>query len=254
MTKTFAIGDLHGCHKALVQCLERSEFNKESDTLITLGDIVDGWSQVYECVDELLTIKNRIDIKGNHCDWFNDFLTKGTHPCHWLQGGIGTLKSYCNNTGAIYHGTDHGGYRTSLNNAIIPSSHIEFFKNQKLYYLDHNNRFYVHGGFDRRQYIDYLTATQAYDFYWDRDLWNQALSCAEGVKLKTNDNFKEIFIGHTQTCHLDKNECKPINSGGVYNLDQGCGWSGKLTIMNVDTKEYFQSDYVKELYPDEKGR
>ena len=28
----------------------------------------------------------------------------------------------------------------------------------------------------------------------------------------------------------------------------------KLTIMDLDTQEYWQSDLVKELYPNEKGR
>ena len=28
----------------------------------------------------------------------------------------------------------------------------------------------------------------------------------------------------------------------------------KLTIMDLDTQEYWQNDLVKELYPNEKGR
>jgi Calcineurin-like phosphoesterase. len=67
--KTFVVGDIHGAHKALVQVLERSGFDKENDLLITLGDIADGWSEVYEVVEELLTIKHRIDIIGNHDEW-----------------------------------------------------------------------------------------------------------------------------------------------------------------------------------------
>ena len=64
--KRFAIGDIHGNYKALKQCLERSAFDKENDLLIQLGDVADGWHEVYECVDELLSIKNTIFIKGNH--------------------------------------------------------------------------------------------------------------------------------------------------------------------------------------------
>ena len=41
--KTFVVGDIHGAHKALVQVLERSGLDRESDTLIVLGDVVDGW-------------------------------------------------------------------------------------------------------------------------------------------------------------------------------------------------------------------
>lgn len=46
----------------------------------------------------------------------------------------------------------------------------------------------------------------------------------------------------------------PVKALNVYNLDTGGGWEGKVTIMDVDTKGYWQSDLVKELYPNEKGR
>ena len=72
--KKFVIGDIHGSRKALVQCLERSGFDKENDLLITLGDVVDGWAESYEVVEELLTIKNRVDIAGNHDKWFLEFI------------------------------------------------------------------------------------------------------------------------------------------------------------------------------------
>lgn len=251
--RTFAIGDIHGAYKALVQCLERSGFNKEEDELIQLGDVVDGWSEVYECVEELLTIKKLIVIKGNHDDWFNDWLTKGGHPTYWLQGGVGTLSSYCKNLDCIYHGSDAGGYRTSLNFAMIPQKHREFFANQKLYYIDNYNRCFVHGGFKRTEFVDYLAIVDPIDFYWNRDLYNQAKSCIKGQKLKTANEFKEIFIGHSATINDDRT-FKPVISGGVYNLDQGAGFRGKLTIMNVDTKEFWQSDEVTTLYPDERGR
>jgi len=35
----------------------------------------------------------------------------------------------------------------------------------------------------------------------------------------------------------------------VWDLDTGAGWSGKLTIMmDIDTKEYWQSELSKDLY------
>jgi len=40
----------------------------------------------------------------------------------------------------------------------------------------------------------------------------------------------------------------------VWNLDTGSCFDGKLSMINIDTEEIFQSDVVKELYPDEKGR
>lgn len=265
---TYVIGDIHGGYKALVQCLERSDFDKEEDTLICLGDVCDGWSEVYECVEELLTINNLICLKGNHDDSFNDWIKYGLHPWNWLQGGDGTLTSYCKNLNKeMFIGTN--SFKTDLNPGDLPESHIKFFQNQILYYIDHKNRMFVHGGFDRNDYVSNLKITNPTDFYWDRKLWNQALSC-KNDKLKTADDFTEIFIGHTTTMnwladgrfkHLrdesnpeGKRITYPIESGGIWNLDTGGGFAGKLTIMNVDTKEYFQSDYLPTLYINEKGR
>lgn len=93
MNKTYVIGDIHGAYKALLQCLERSDFDYENDTLIQLGDVCDGWSETYECVEELLKIKNLIPIRGNHDAILLEWMSKGQHPWSWLQGGYGTKKS-----------------------------------------------------------------------------------------------------------------------------------------------------------------
>ncbi len=254
--KRFVMGDIHGAHKALVQCLERSGFNKEEDQLIQLGDVADGWSEVYECIEELLSIKNLISIKGNHDDWFYTWLTYGEHPCRWLQGGEGTLKSYCKNTGALLDGSGHYGYKTSLCSAIIPKEHIDFFNKQAKWYKDEENNLFVHGGFNRHE----LLSDQSHEdiFWWDRDLWSQALTYKQipnrlgHGKFKYKEELSEIFIGHTTTMSWNTDE--PMNAANIWNLDTGAGFNGKLTIMNIDTKEYFQSDEVSEMYNGEKGR
>src|SRR6266700_1100414 len=92
--KTFVIGDIHGAHKALLQCLDRSGFDRENDTLITLGDICDGWPYVYECVEELLKIKNIINIIGNHDQWFLKWYYTLCHPDYWGSGAKNTAVSY----------------------------------------------------------------------------------------------------------------------------------------------------------------
>lgn len=249
---TWVIADIHGSFKALKQVFERAPI-KEGDTIIQLGDICDGWSEVYECVDLLISMKekyNMIFIKGNHDEWFHTFLSVGVQPVHWLQGGEGTLTSYCRNAQReikIY--SVMGGYNSNLTNYDIPKSHIDFFNNQLLWYIDEQDRFFVHGGFNREESI--YTQPDS-DFYWDRDLWRKAMSCSKDQKLNTIEGFKEVFIGHTTT--LEHGVDTPITSGGITNLDTGAGFNGKLTIMNVDTKEYYQSDNVKDLYPNERGR
>jgi serine/threonine protein phosphatase 1 len=92
--RIFVMGDIHGAHEALLQCLKRSSFNYEADTLIQLGDVVDRNPDVFECVEELLKIKNLIAIKGNHDVWFQQFLDTDYHPQSWNHGGLATLESY----------------------------------------------------------------------------------------------------------------------------------------------------------------
>ena len=69
-------------------------------------------------------------------------------------------------------------------------------------------------------------------------------------KFKMVENFKDVFIGHTSTQNWGIMD--PINAANIWNIDTGAGFRGKLTIMNVETKEYFQSD--ENCYPDEQGR
>jgi serine/threonine protein phosphatase 1 len=233
--RTFVIGDIHGAHKALVQCLERCGIDRENDRLITLGDICDGWPEVRQCVDELLTIKNRIDVLGNHDEWLRRWLTTGRHPDNWTQGGNGTICSY----------DTRGDYWP--NPEDVPASHWKFFMHQRLYYADKENRCFVHGGFDRTLLLEDQAHETPMTLYWDRNLWDDAKEFkSEGV-LDTADGFAEIFIGHTAV-----REAKPLYFSGVWNLDTGAGWKGKLTIMDVDTHEYWQSDLVPSLYPDER--
>lgn len=111
---------------------------------------------------------------------------------------------------------------------------------------------YYQSGFDRSKPIE---QTYEEDYFWDRKLWNDARCTTGKLKLKTLDNFNKIFIGHTKV-HDNKNkDAKPIFAGNlVWNLDTGAGYSGRLTMMNVETEEYFQSDFIPTLYPNDKAR
>ena len=250
--KTFAIGDIHGNYKALKQCLERANVDYEVDTVIQLGDIVDGHTDTFEVVEELLKIRNLVLLKGNHDVWFFDWLNTGFHVDHWLQGGFNTAKSYMKQLDKEHLITRKSqGYLIALIPEDVSASHWRFFANQRFYYVDNKNRCFVHAGFDRKNNISEIRSYNPEQLYWDRELMQQAMSCKQG-KLKTKDKFEEIFIGHTTTQLW--NTTLPITRGGVTNLDTGAGGSGKLTIMNVDTHEYWQSDDSKTLYPDYIGR
>jgi serine/threonine protein phosphatase 1 len=64
--------------------------------------------------------------------------------------------------------------------------------------------------------------------------------------------YNEIYIGHTPVTKIG--ETTPIQMANVWNVDTGAAFLGPLTILDVDTKEFWQSDPLPELYPNEKGR
>lgn len=258
--KTWICGDVHGANKALLQCLDRSEFDNENDTLIQLGDITDGWGETYECVETLLGIKNLIAIRGNHDEVFNFWINYGVHKFYWMQGADATAKSYIKHAKRddILFEPHEGGYRTNLTFIDIPQTHRDFFNKQIGHYVDEKKRCFIHAGFDRHE----LVRNQSEKVMcWDRDLWMAALSFMtiknplnkEGkYKFKMKDDFSEVFIGHTAT--VNWNTDLPMKAANIYNLDTGAGFGGKLTLMDVETKEIVQSDLVQTLYPNEKGR
>lgn len=228
--RTFAIGDIHGNYRGLIQVLERSGFDKESDRLVVLGDVCDGWSQVPECIEELLTIKDLVIILGNHDKWTMDWLQFGMDIAVWLmQGGMATYEAY--NV-----------------NVHLKDKHLhEYFNKAHYYYIDENNYAYVHAGWTAK---DGIENNHKIDYLWDRTMW-QGLGMAHHLghtPVKTRQ-FEKVFIGHTAL-----GSTKPEKRCNCWNLDTGAGWNGRLTIMDVNTEEYWQSDTTDELYPEEKGR
>ncbi|WP_299214358.1 metallophosphoesterase family protein [uncultured Aquimarina sp.] len=242
--RTLVIGDIHGGYKALIQVLERAKVTSE-DKLIFLGDYVDGWSESAETIQKLidLSISNTcVFIRGNHDLWCGLWLDKGaTNPVWLAHGGKETIDSYI-----------QSGLLTN-------DAHKQFFKDLQNYYIDSENRLFIHAGFTSMHGV----GREEYEsnYYWDRTLWEAAL-LADKVEEKTLEDmltspkrfnhYKEIYIGHTPT--TDYKISEPIKAYNLWNIDTGAAFTGKLTILDIDTKEFWQSDPLPSLYPDEKGR
>ena len=62
--------------------------------------------------------------------------------------------------------------------------------------------------------------------------------------------YHEIYVGHTPTSLY--HSVIPVHFCEVWGMDTGAGWEGKLSMMNIDTKQIVQSDNVYLLYPDTK--
>ena len=242
MKRTLVIGDIHGNAKGLRQCIDLARVTP-NDKIIQLGDVADGWSETSECVDILLELNKSnecVFIRGNHDVWVYDWMMYGRAPMLWTeQGGRATMESYV---------------RTGK---LVDIYHKNFWFNQKDWYIDDLNRIFIHAGWDYRS--DPFPRSASYpvnagsiakECHWDRSLLQGAKSSVKSQSpFNATKEFEEVYIGHTAT-RLHEVE----NYGNLWNMDSGSGWHGRLSIMDVDTKEVWYADSSKELYPDEKGR
>lgn len=225
MSRTFVMGDIHGAFRALKECLVRSDFDYEHDRLISLGDVCDGWPETRECIDELLKIKNLTYVLGNHDWWTLEWMTAGmVEPVWFRQGGEATIKSYPDG---------------------VPAEHMKFLS-EALPYFEMEGKLFVHGGFDPKISIQ----QQGLDtFLWNRTLARTAMDfLAQGINIKLT-SYDEVYLGHTP---ISRNY--PLQACDVWLMDTGAGWSGVLSMMEVNTKEVITSELVPDLYPGIIGR
>ncbi|MFY9310305.1 MAG: metallophosphoesterase family protein [Bacteroidia bacterium] len=156
--RTLIIGDIHGGYRALIQVLKRAELNT-SDKLIFLGDYVDGWSESRQVIDHLMLLEKSnecIFIRGNHDTWCEEWLDSGAAPEQWLHhGGVSTVKSY--------EGID----------VKKKKEHLQFFRNMKNYYIDEQNKLFIHAGYSSMHGPE--NEVYASNYRWDRTLWEMAL-------------------------------------------------------------------------------
>lgn len=239
--RTLVIGDIHGGLRALLQVLERATLNS-TDKLIFLGDYVDGWSESPELLNYLIELEQKYEcvfIRGNHDDLVCDWLDKGTENLMWHKhGGESTISAYKNVS-------NHD-----------KQQHIRFLKSMHNYHIDSENRLYVHAGFTNMHGVEHEYFPNL--IFWDRTLWETAMALDKSISTdskyypKRLSLYKEIFIGHTPVTRLG--ETTPLNFANVWNVDTGAAFLGALTIMDVDTKQFWQSDPLPSLYPNEIGR
>lgn len=241
MKRTLVIGDIHGGLRALKQILERAKVGEE-DTLIFLGDYVDAWSESAEVIEFLIKLEQKqpcIFIKGNHDVWCEEWLKTGVSDSIWLfHGGKSTVESYQNLS------------------EIDKTRHLNFLERMKFYYVDEQSRLFIHAGFTSMHGPE--KEFHESNFSWDRTLWEMALTMDKRIKKDSKSYpkrlllFQEIYIGHTPTLYYDIDT--PMQGCNVWNIDIGAAFHGKLSILDIETKEFWQSDVVQNLYPNEKGR
>lgn len=216
--RKFVIGDIHSHYDEMMELFKVVQFDFENDLLISLGDLVDRGPKPIEVIEKLMTVKNFIHILGNHDEWCFQYLSNNEALDYWeIQGGLTTLEAYAK----------HPEYK---------KKHRAFFGKARLYHIDDENRLFVHGGFNPE--IPFEKQRDKKDvLIWDRSLIRTAQKYEQNNK--TIQDFSEIFVGHTPTQLIGEN--KPKKFSNIWMIDTGVYLSGKLTIMNIETREFWQS-------------
>lgn len=216
MSRTLVIGDIHGRVKALRQVLSLAEANPKTDELVVLGDVADGDVTVRECFDELLKFNNLTLIRGNHDQWLLNWIESGVQPSIWFnQGGQHTLMSY--------------GFKVKN----VPESHKNLLKNSRFFYVN-RDKLFVHGGLTPGLPMEQQDSET---LMWNRSIIDYASN-------QPIPHWKKVFIGHTTTQFIGGavTITTPLLLNNLVCLDTGAGWNGKLTLMDIDTFQFWQSD------------
>jgi serine/threonine protein phosphatase 1 len=210
MAKTFVIGDIHGCHQALLELWHKISPIAEDDTIVFLGDYIDRGPDSRQVIDEILEIKRRlpwvITLLGNHEQMLLDFLEGRKTP--FLEvGGTETLASY---------GVTPGG----SNNSELPSTHLDFFRGL-ITFWQNQEAIYVHAGLMPGRPL----ALQPKSWL----LW------AREEFLESDYDFgKPVIFGHTPFPH-------PHLGKHRIGIDTGVVYGGQLTCLVLPDMKFIQT-------------
>lgn len=213
--RSIAIGDIHGCAVAL-QALIAAIQPGPSDTIISLGDLVDRGPDSKSVVDQLLALRekcNLVFVKGNHEEMMLDVVA-GQSPQEWLKhGGVATLDSY--------------GFTGDL--TVIPKLHIEFMENALDYY-ETESHFFTHGNYEPQKDLDQQDAMVL--------RWRSLIESTPGP----HKSGKKAVVGHT-----------PDKSGEIFDIghliciDTYCYGGAWLTAVDVESGQLWQANEEGEL-------
>jgi serine/threonine protein phosphatase 1 len=212
--RTIAIGDIHGCARALRAIVESIQ-PEADDTLVLLGDYVDRGPDSRGVLDFVLELEGRcrvVPLLGNHELMLLDALENPQVIGPWLEcGGDATVRSY-------------DGWLSN-----IPSGHLAFIRRCKRYF-EMPTHFFVHanyaGDVPLDQQPDYL-------LFWEHLHFHVPAP---------HENGKRAIVGHTS-----QKTGEILDLGHVVCIDTYCHGGGWLTALAVESGRVWQVDRAGRL-------
>lgn len=207
--RTIAIGDIHGCVRAMRAIIEAIQPAAE-DTLVLLGDYVDRGPDSRGVLDLVLELEGRCQVQpllGNHEWMLLDAVQNPQVIGYWLEcGGDATVRSYDG----------------KLSN--IPAEHLAFMRRCKRYF-EMPSHFFVHANYAADISLDEQPDSL---LFWEHLHFHVPAP---------HENGKRAIVGHTS-----QKSGEILDLGHVVCIDTYCHGGGWLTAMDVATGELFQTN------------
>ena len=213
MPRVLAIGDIHGCSRALDLVLADAN-PRGDDRIVTLGDYVDRGPDSKGVLDRLIDLRRTgrlVALRGNHELMLLDAPNLGDDRDLWLEcGGLETLLSYGRN-----------GQPGTLDD--IPERHWQFIESSCVDAYEISTHIFVHAG----ALPDMPLAEQPnYALFWD-SFQNRG----------PHQSGKVMICGHTQ-----QRSGVPLNLGHAVCLDTWAYGDGWLTCLDVTSGRVWQAN------------
>ena len=211
--RIYAIGDIHGCFRAIKDLIENKIQLSKEDKLIFLGDYIDRGPDSKKVLDHIIDLQNKdydiVTLCGNHESMLLNAYTNKTEIYKWLlNGGSETLKSL--NIDSLEK---------------LAPKYIYFFSKLKPYY-ELDNFLFVHAGFNdniENPFSDNYTM-----------LWRSKKQYYNPLLID-----KTIIHGHSPV-PIAVTQNQVLNNSNVINLDGGCVYTkanyGKLIALEIKTR------------------
>lgn len=227
------VGDIHGCLDELTLCLEQLNWNKETDLLISVGDLIDRGPKNHET---LLFAKENIEcVLGNHDSFMVDQITGYDATLHsWMVNGGGWVVQ----DEQRYYST--GGKVASWMLALPIAIEVELDSGESVGIV----------------HAEMPVSNNDWDLFTRMLSNNRIVQSAIWGRSRIRDDqinnniigLKNLFVGHTVVP-------EPVLTGNVWYLDTGCVFYKNLSfaVIQPNGEQEIVTFHLQNAKPTDRG-
>lgn len=235
--KIFAISDIHGFYDEMRTALAEAGFreNDPEHLLVCCGDYFDRGPKPREVMEYLMSIDNKVLVKGNHETLLTDCCRRREYSFHDISNGTYATIS------------DLGGKQIPfIDSCINTLSEISDFHNQMVNYYETKNYIFVHSWVPTYRGRDFEENWRdAHQEDWNDAMWGNPFDMA---RKGFNQTEKTIVFGHwhcsagwareKRLSEFGEDACFDIYYGQNYIAIDGCtAHSGKCNVLVIEEEE-----------------